>query len=168
MLAGALTVAPQAQAGTQAAAIGPVFGGGNLAGLNVTAPLSEDVSLGMDLGFRPGLSISGFYANFAGVLAASGELSKPARTRHGLFAAFGVSAPLEFFDAWTGAGWHMSSYDTRGLRQISFQLGPAYYLVRDLPPETDLRLPVFLYLRFVYHVPLLGPPSAPAPAPISG
>jgi hypothetical protein len=172
MLVGALTAAPQAQAGTQAAAIGPVFGGGNLAGLNVTAPLSEDVSLGIDLGLRPGVSIRGFYANFAGVLVAAGELSRAGRTRHGLFAAFGASAPLSFFDAWTAGGWHMSSYDTRGLRQLSFELGPAYYLVRDLPPETDLRLPVFLYLRFVYHVPLVSPdaahPAAPAAPPASG
>ena len=165
LLAAALAVAPPALAAPQPAAVGPVFGGGNLAGLNVTAPLGEDVSLGIDLGLRPGVSIRGFYANFAGVLVAAGELSRPARTRHGLFAAFGASAPLSFFDAWTAGGWHMSSYDTRGLRQLSFELGPAYYLVRDLPPETDLRLPVFLYLRFVYHVPLVSPAAAPPAGP---
>ncbi len=147
--------------------MGPVFGGGSLVGLDLTVPLGEEVSLGIDVGLRTGLSIKDIYPNVAGSVVVAGELSRPGRTRHGLFATVGATAPLDFFEVWTGGGWHLSTFDARGLRQIGFDLGLAYYLVRELPPETDLRLPAFLYLRFVYHIPLVQPPP-PAPTASSG
>lgn len=158
----ALTLAgvPSARAADLYPALGPVVGGGSLIGLDVTVPLGSDVTLAVDAGLRPGISVERAYANFDLGIVVAAELSKGKASRHGIFGTAGASAPAEFFDAWTAVGWHFVSYDRRELRQFTLDLGPAVYLIREMPRETALTVPAFVYVRFVFHIPL-----APAPTP---
>ena len=159
----ALTYTPAARAADLYPAIGFVVGGGSLIGLDVTVPLGPDVSVAVDAGLRLGLSIEDVYPNANAGFVVGGELTKDAPVRHGVFATAGASAPLGFFDAWVGAGWQMVSYDRRRLRQFTLDVGPALYLVRNMPPETALTIPAFVYVRFVFHIPLA--PAVPPPPP---
>lgn len=160
----ALGSVPAARAADLYPALGPVVGGGSLIGLDVTVPLGPDVTLAVDAGLRPGLSIERLYGNVDFGMVVGAELSHGKASRHGIFGTAGASAPADFFDAWTAVGWHYVNYDRRELRQFTLDLGPAVYLIRQMPPETALTIPAFVYVRFVFHIPLApARPNAPAP-----
>lgn len=138
--------------------IGPSIGGGMLVGMSMEVRASRTLWVQADLGLRPGLSVSNVYPNVAlttGINMGLGEK----RIRHGVFAVTGLSAPLGFFDAWLAAGWSMEVFNKKGRRTMNFEVGPSLYLVREMPAETDLSWPAFLYMRAAWPFEVSGPPS---------
>ncbi|GDX80778.1 hypothetical protein LBMAG42_25890 [Deltaproteobacteria bacterium] len=126
--------------------LGPSVGGGMLVGMTMEVQASRTLWVQTDLGLRPGISVSDVYPNIAlstGINMGLGEK----RIRHGVFAVTGLSAPLGFFDAWLAAGWSMEVFNKKGRRTMNLEVGPSLYLVREMPAETDLSWPAFLYLR---------------------
>lgn len=138
--------------------LGPSLGGGMLVGMTMEVQAGRTLWVQTDLGLRPGVSLSAVYPNIAlttGINLGFGEH----RVRHGVFAVTGLSAPLGFFDAWLAAGWSMEVFDRTGRRTMNFEVGPSLYLVRDMPPETDLTWPAFLYMRLAWPFEVSRPPT---------
>lgn len=128
---------------------GPTVGGGTLVGMRAEVQTSPSVWLRTGLGLRVGMSIQELYPNAAlslGVGSAFGE----GKFRNGVFGEVGASAPIGFFDAWVAAGWSAHLYRKSGQRSVNLEVGPAVYLVRELPPETSLHWPVFLLARAAF------------------
>lgn len=127
--------------------LGPSFGGGMLASAALEVLVGGGVRLQADLGMRFGLSAQDLYPNVGASVGAVGAWG-PRRVRHGAFVVAGASAPLGFFDAWAGVGYALELRGKRMERRGLLEVGPAVYLVRDLPSEVGLDSPAFVYLRY--------------------
>lgn len=128
-------------------ALGASFGGGMFASMAVEVRASDLVWIQSDVGLRVGVSIADVYPNVA-LTAGAHTAYGLAPARFGYFGIVGASAPLEFFDAWVAAGLSIDFHGKGARRKGNLEVGPALYLVRDLPDEVHLDFPVFVYLRY--------------------
>ena len=137
-------------------AIGPSFGGGMLVSMAIELKATDHVWVQSDVGLRVGLSEKDLYPNLAftaGAHTAYG--ATPAR--FGYFGIVGASAPITFFDAWVAAGLSIDFHGKSARRKGNLEVGPALYLVRNLPDEAHLDFPVFVYLRYALLFGVGGP-----------
>jgi hypothetical protein len=135
--------------------VGPSVLGGTLVGFVSDVQVSRTTWFDAGIGFRPGVSLQEtIYPNFAlhfGISAQFGE--RP--LRNGLFVTVNSTLPLAFYEAWAAGGWSIRIWDKHDVNSFTIDIGPGMYFVRELPPEVDLRIPVFLSTRVAAHFPVL-------------
>lgn len=148
--------APVSQGGRIGLTVGPSVGGGSLAGGVVQLQLSRPLFLEADIGYRGGWVIGrAYYPNF--VLAGGLAMQFGGRPwRNGFFVKAASTLPASFHEVWVAFGWSARIWGPQDLRSFTLDLGPAVYLVRHLPPNTDLdEIPFFIHLRAAWHFPIV-------------
>lgn len=127
--------------------LGPAVGGGALVGGVAELQVSRVTFIEAQLGFRPGVSLSTrIYPNGMAGLGAHMQFGEK-KLQNGGFLTVGSTLPLGFFESWVAGGWSARIWSRKRQWALTLAAGPAGWIVRDLPPETDLRLPVWIYAR---------------------
>jgi hypothetical protein len=158
MLLLAATLSPAALAEELGLTVGPSFLGGTAAGGVTQLQVSRTTFVEGGVGLRPGWAVDQdrFYLNVAaslGVCAQFGVLPM----RNGVFLNVASTMPLDSYEAWASGGWSMRVWGPKDQGSTTLDIGVAAYIVRDLPPGTDLgEVPVFLSTRVALHFPLVA------------
>jgi hypothetical protein len=129
-------------------AVGAALGGGSLTGVDVVYYPHRHVALDLALGPRWGVGEE-LYLNVAGVGGVALEYGAGV-LRYGPFARVGASMPVP--EVFVAGGFSLRPSSRNGRHLFSIDLGPGWFLVRDLPPEVAEQPDFLLYFRLGWNV----------------